>query len=35
MNTDFRSVYATLIDKWLGADSKPVLGGEFSHMKFV
>lgn len=35
MNTDFRSVYATLIDRWLGADSKPVLGGEFAHMKFV
>jgi uncharacterized protein (DUF1501 family) len=27
--TDFRSVYATVIDRWLGADSGAVLGGNF------
>ncbi|HWK09402.1 MAG TPA: DUF1501 domain-containing protein [Vicinamibacterales bacterium] len=27
--TDFRSVYATVIDRWLGADSGAVLGGSF------
>ena len=27
--TDFRSVYATVIDRWLGADSSAVLGGNF------
>src|SRR5687767_9646860 len=27
--TDFRSVYATVIDRWLGADSNAVLGGNF------
>jgi uncharacterized protein (DUF1501 family) len=27
--TDFRSVYATVIDRWLGADSIAVLGGNF------
>lgn len=27
--TDFRSVYATVIDSWLGADSNAVLGGNF------
>ena len=27
--TDFRSVYATVIDRWLGADSAAVLGQDF------
>ena len=27
--TDFRSVYATVIDRWLGADSRAVLGQDF------
>jgi uncharacterized protein (DUF1501 family) len=27
--TDFRSVYATIIDNWLGADSVTILGGNF------
>lgn len=27
--TDFRSVYARVIDNWLGADSAAILGGEF------
>jgi uncharacterized protein (DUF1501 family) len=27
--TDFRSVYATVIDRWLGADSAAVLGQNF------
>ena len=27
--TDFRSVYAQVIDNWLGADSASVLGGNF------
>ena len=27
--TDFRSVYAKVIDSWLGGDSVPVLGGNF------
>ena len=27
--TDFRSVYARLIDAWLGADSRTILGGDF------
>ncbi len=26
---DFRSVYARVIDNWLGADSAPILGGNF------
>ncbi len=27
--TDFRSVYATVIDRWLGADSRAILGADF------
>lgn len=27
--TDFRSVYARVLDGWLGADSIPILGGDF------
>ena len=27
--TDFRSVYARVLDRWLGADSAAILGGNF------
>jgi uncharacterized protein (DUF1501 family) len=27
--TDFRSVYATVIDNWLGASSTSILGGDY------
>ena len=35
MHTDFRSVYATLLDKWLQTSSQPVLDGNFPHLSFV
>ncbi len=35
MHTDFRSVYATLLDKWLQTPSAPVLDGNFAHLDFV
>jgi uncharacterized protein (DUF1501 family) len=28
-NTDFRSVYATILQNWLGTPSKPILGSQF------
>jgi uncharacterized protein (DUF1501 family) len=28
-HTDFRQVYATLLERWLGWTSKSVLGGDF------
>ena len=31
-HTDFRSVYATLLDKWLGYPSGQVLGEKFAHV---
>src|SRR5436309_7902333 len=33
--TDFRSVYATVLDRWLGASSKDVLGSSFSSQNFL
>jgi uncharacterized protein (DUF1501 family) len=32
-HTDFRRVYATLLDAWLGVDSNPVLSGKFEHLE--
>ncbi|HEY1187837.1 MAG TPA: DUF1501 domain-containing protein, partial [Gemmata sp.] len=32
-HTDFRRVYATLLDKWLNCDSKSVLGAQWDHVK--
>jgi uncharacterized protein (DUF1501 family) len=29
---DFRRVYATILDQWLGCDSQTVLGGKFEHL---
>jgi uncharacterized protein (DUF1501 family) len=29
-HTDFRQVYAALLESWLGWPSEPVLGGRFS-----
>ena len=34
-NTDFRSVYATVLDKWLRAPSQLVLGKKFSKLPIV
>jgi uncharacterized protein (DUF1501 family) len=34
-HTDFRRVYATLLDDWLGVDSKAVLAGKFESLGFV
>jgi uncharacterized protein (DUF1501 family) len=32
-HTDFRRVYATMLDGWLGCDSKAVLGARWEHVK--
>ena len=34
-NTDFRGVYGTLVEQWLGLDAKPVVGGAFEQPAFV
>ena len=33
--TDFRSVYATVLDRWLGAPAASVLGGSFGDQAFL
>jgi uncharacterized protein (DUF1501 family) len=33
--TDFRAVYATLLDRWLGADSQEVLGARHADVGFL
>jgi uncharacterized protein (DUF1501 family) len=33
--TDFRSVYATLLEDWLGVDASDILGDRFAHVPFV
>ncbi|MBI3651856.1 MAG: DUF1501 domain-containing protein [Acidobacteria bacterium] len=34
-STDFRSVYATVLDKWLATDSQAVLGQRFDNLGFL
>ena len=34
-NYDFRGFYASLVDKWLGLDPVPIVGGKFEQMSFV
>ena len=34
-HTDVRSVYATLLDRWLRIPSEPVLGGKFAPVEFL
>jgi uncharacterized protein (DUF1501 family) len=32
---DFRSVYATILDRWLGVDSRAVLGSQYENVGFL
>jgi uncharacterized protein (DUF1501 family) len=34
-NVDFRSIYSTILDKWLGADSQSILGAKFDNLGFL
>ena len=34
-NVDFRSVYSTILEKWLGLDSRPIVGGSFEQLDFL
>lgn len=34
-NSDFRGTYATLLEKWMGMDSKSILGGSFEQFDFI
>ena len=32
---DFKNVYATILNKWLRAEDKKILGGNFNTMEFI
>jgi len=32
---DFRGIYHTILDKWLGVDAVPIVGGTFEHPDFL
>jgi uncharacterized protein (DUF1501 family) len=32
---DFKNVYATVLNKWLGANDKKILGGNYNQLKFI
>ena len=34
-NVDFRSVYSTIVDKWLGLDAQTAIGGNYETLGFV
>jgi uncharacterized protein (DUF1501 family) len=34
-SVDFRQIYATLLERWLGADAGKVLGGRFEGLSFI
>ena len=34
-NNDFRGLYSTLLEKWMGLDAKPIVNGTFEQMDFV
>ena len=34
-NNDFRGLYATLLEKWMDLDSKPIVGGNFEQLEFI
>ena len=34
-NNAFRGVYSTILEKWMGLDPKPIVGGEFEQLAFI
>ena len=34
-NNDFRGLYTTLLEKWMGLDSKQIVGGTFEQLDFI
>ena len=34
-NNDFRRTYATLLEKWMGVDAQPILGGSYEQFDFI
>jgi uncharacterized protein (DUF1501 family) len=34
-NNDFRGLYSTLVEKWMGLDAKPIVNGSFEQMDYL
>ena len=34
-NNDFRGLYSTLLEKWMGLDAKPIVAGSFEQLDFI
>ena len=34
-NNDFRGLYSTILEKWMGVDAKPIVNGSFEQLDFV
>ena len=34
-NNDFRGLYSTILEKWMGLDAKPIVNGAFEQMDFI
>jgi uncharacterized protein (DUF1501 family) len=34
-NNDFRGLYSTILEKWMGVDAKPIVNGEFEQLAFI
>ena len=34
-NNDFRGLYSTLLEKWMGLDAQPIVNGSFEQMDFI
>ncbi|MCH8226576.1 MAG: DUF1501 domain-containing protein [Chloroflexi bacterium] len=34
-NNDFRGLYSTLLEKWMGLDAKPIVNGSFEQFDFI
>jgi uncharacterized protein (DUF1501 family) len=34
-NNDFRGLYATILERWLGLDAKPIVNGSFEQLDFI
>jgi uncharacterized protein (DUF1501 family) len=34
-SVDFRAVYTTVLERWMGLDAKPIVGGSFETLDFI
>ena len=34
-NLDFRCIYTTILERWMGLDAKPIVGGAYEQLSFL